>query len=213
MASIPPALSIVPSFENAVSGHLISCDADAIVNPNSHSTSRSIQPATAGDALKMRYLAHRRRSTVESIEGRRSLPPGCLLNRLEPNDRADLLALGFARRYQAGATIIHEGDEGDSVYVLLSGHVKVSVTATDGQQSVLCVLGPGELLGEFESIDEDEGPRTADNVALEVVECRVLRGVEFRAFLESHPRQRWCCSARTSAASATPTDAERTLWR
>ncbi len=111
-----------------------------------------------------------------------------MLNRLEPNDRADLLALGFARRYAAGATIIHEGDEGDSVYVLLSGRVKVSVTATDGQQSVLCVLGPGELLGEFESIDEDEGPRTADNVALEVVECRVLRGVEFRAFLESHPR-------------------------
>ena len=51
-----------------------------------------------------------------------------------------------------------------------------------------CVLGPGELLGEFESIDEDGGPRTADNVALEDVECRVIRGVEFRAFLESHPR-------------------------
>ncbi len=161
----------------------------------------------------MRYLAHRRRSTVGSIEGRPSLPPGCLLNRLEPNDRADLLALGFARRYAAGATIIHEGDEGDSVYVLLSGRVKVSVTATDGHQSVLCVLGPGELLGEFESIDEDEGPRTADNVALEDVECRVLRGVEFRRF-SSHTRgRRWCCSARTSAASATPTDAERTLWR
>ena len=90
--------------------------------------------------------------------------------------------------YAAGATIIHEGDEGDSAYVLLSGRVKVSVTATHGHQSVLCVLGPGELLGEFESIDEDDGPRSADNVALEDVECRVLRVVEFRGFLESHPR-------------------------
>ncbi len=125
---------------------------------------------------------------MRRIEESRSLPPGCLLNRLGTNDRADLLAAGFRRTYAAGATIIHEGDDGDSTYVLLNGRVKVSVTATDGHQSVLCVLGPGELLGEFESIDEDGGPRSADNVALEAVECRVLRGVDFRAFLESHPR-------------------------
>ena len=111
-----------------------------------------------------------------------------MLNRLEPSDRAALLDVGFARSYAAGTTIIHEGDEGASAFVLLSGHVKVSVSGADGHQSVLCVLGPGELLGEFESIDDDDGTRTADNVALEDVECRVLRGVELRAFLESHPR-------------------------
>jgi CRP-like cAMP-binding protein len=111
-----------------------------------------------------------------------------MLNRLEPDDRADLLAAGFRRLYAPGATIIHEGDDGNSTYLLLSGRVKVSVTATDGHESVLCVLGPGELLGEFESIVDEGGPRTADNVALEAVECRVLRGVEFRAYLESHPR-------------------------
>lgn len=119
---------------------------------------------------------------------RRSLPPGCLLNRLTPGDRDALIGLGVTRRYPPGTTIIHDGDEGESVYVLLAGHVKISVTTADGHESVLCVLDPGELMGEFEAIDTDGGTRTADNVAIEQFDCRVLRSADFRAYLESHPR-------------------------
>jgi CRP/FNR family transcriptional regulator, cyclic AMP receptor protein len=113
---------------------------------------------------------------------------GCFLERLTPLDRDALLATGFTRRFSKGATLINEGDEIGNVYVLLAGRVKVSVTAADGTESVLCVLGPGELLGEFEAIDLDTEVRTADNVALEALQCRVLRHVEFRTYLEEHPR-------------------------
>jgi CRP-like cAMP-binding protein len=116
------------------------------------------------------------------------LPPGCFLDRLTVEDRQALLGLGLTRRYPPGATIVHNGDEGNSVYVLLAGRVKVRVTTLDGHESVLYVLEPGELVGEFEVIDTDAATRTADNVALEAVECRVLRGADFRAYLESHPR-------------------------
>jgi CRP-like cAMP-binding protein len=122
------------------------------------------------------------------VETRRRLPAGCFLGRLATDDRDALLALGVTRRYPPRATIIHHGDEGESVYVLLAGRVKVRVATRDGHESILCVLEPGELMGEFEAIDADDGTRTADNVALETVECRVLRSADFRAYLESRPR-------------------------
>ncbi len=50
------------------------------------------------------------------------------------------------------------------------------------------MLRPGDLLGEFEAVYWDGGPRTAGNVALEPVECLVLTGQDFRDFLDAHPR-------------------------
>jgi CRP-like cAMP-binding protein len=134
----------------------------------------------------MRRLTHRCLPTVAGVDD--TLVPGCFLDRLTAEDRADLLASGIVRHYPAGSPFIHEGDDGDTAYLLLAGRVKVNVTTADGHESVLCVLGPGELLGEFEALDDDCGSRTASNVALTAVTCRMLRGAEFRAYLESHPR-------------------------
>jgi CRP-like cAMP-binding protein len=53
---------------------------------------------------------------------------------------------------------------------------------------VLCVLGPGELLGEFEAIRGRGCPREAGNVAATPIAVRVMTGPEFVAFLESHPQ-------------------------
>jgi CRP-like cAMP-binding protein len=52
---------------------------------------------------------------------------------------------------------------------------------------VLSVLHPGDLIGEFEAVDHDGGPRTASNVALEPIDSRVMTGEEFRSYLASHP--------------------------
>lgn len=53
---------------------------------------------------------------------------------------------------------------------------------------MLCVLGPGELLGEFEAIRGRGCPREAGNVAATPIAVRVMTGPEFVAFLESHPQ-------------------------
>jgi CRP-like cAMP-binding protein len=74
------------------------------------------------------------------------------------------------------------------VFVVVAGRVKVSEVTPDGREIMLAVDGPGDLLGEFEAVDPDSGPRTAANVALEPVECRELTGEEFRGVLQSHPR-------------------------
>lgn len=114
-------------------------------------------------------------------------PPDSILGMLDPDDRATLLGAGRLRRYRRGAPIISQGDHGDTVFVLLSGRVKVTVTTADGREILLAVDGPGELLGEFEAIERAGGPRAADNVALEDVECRAMTGQEFRDVLASSP--------------------------
>ena len=109
------------------------------------------------------------------------------LGRLEPADRAFLLRLGQPKRFHKGARIIVEGDHSDTVFLTLSGLVKVTVDTPDGREIVLAVLGAGDLLGEFEVI-EGRPQRAAGNVAVLPVECRVIPGGEFMATLETHPQ-------------------------
>jgi CRP/FNR family transcriptional regulator, cyclic AMP receptor protein len=112
---------------------------------------------------------------------------GTFFDLLSDSDRSDLLRRGRPRAHRRGTSLIVQGDHSDSVHVLVRGRVKVMLDTADGQEIVLSVLHPGDLLGEFEAIDRDGGPRTAGNVALEPVDTLVLTGDEFRAFLESHP--------------------------
>jgi CRP/FNR family transcriptional regulator len=60
--------------------------------------------------------------------------------------------------------IFSEGDNGDSLYVVVDGKVKVFRTAADGRENMLAVLGPGEMFGELSLFDP--GPRTATVAAI-----------------------------------------------
>jgi CRP/FNR family transcriptional regulator, cyclic AMP receptor protein len=113
--------------------------------------------------------------------------PGGFLDRLSDHDRSDLLSMGRPRTFRRGASIVVQGDHSDLVAVLLRGRVKVTLDTADGHEIVLSVLYPGDLIGEFEAVDHDGGPRTASNVALEPIDSRVMTGEEFRSYLASHP--------------------------
>ncbi len=112
---------------------------------------------------------------------------GGFLGLLEPHDRRDLLGLGRRRRYGRRTPIIVEGDEGDAVFVVLAGRVKITVVTSDGREVVLAIDGPGDAIGYFEALDHAVGPRIATITALEPVECQVLTGNEFRSFVDGHP--------------------------
>ena len=112
---------------------------------------------------------------------------GTFLDLLSDLDRSDLLSLGRPRAFRRGASIVVQGDHSDVVLVLMRGLVKVALDTDDGHEIVLSVLRPGDLIGEFEAVDHDGGPRDASNVALEAVDTRVMTGEDFRCYLESHP--------------------------
>jgi CRP/FNR family cyclic AMP-dependent transcriptional regulator len=58
-----------------------------------------------------------------------------------------------------GDVLFEEGEAGDAVYVVIEGKVKLGRSAPDGRESLLAILGPGQMFGELSLFDP--GPRSA----------------------------------------------------
>jgi CRP/FNR family cyclic AMP-dependent transcriptional regulator len=57
------------------------------------------------------------------------------------------------RTFPSGANVITAEERADSVYVIMEGTAKVYMTHTDGQEVILAILGPGEIVGEMSAAD------------------------------------------------------------
>lgn len=86
------------------------------------------------------------------------------------------------RVFRPGDQLCRQDDGGDHVYVLLAGAVKVVRSEAVGGQAVLTIRFGGDVIGDIAAIDG--GRRSASVSALTVLTCRILRGSDFRRFLE-----------------------------
>ena len=91
---------------------------------------------------------------------------------------------GVVRKFPKGAVIITEGDPSDSIYVILSGRVKVYLSDSDDREVVLNTCGPGTYLGELAF---DDAPRSASVMTLEPSTFSVISGKRFRDFVVASP--------------------------
>jgi CRP/FNR family cyclic AMP-dependent transcriptional regulator len=106
------------------------------------------------------------------------------VDKLQDEMLAAIASRGTVRNYPAHAVLVHEGDQSDAFYILLSGRVKVYGAADDGREVIYNTLGPGEYFGEMSL---DGGPRSASVASLEPLRCVLVRGAEMRDFLAQHP--------------------------
>jgi CRP/FNR family transcriptional regulator, cyclic AMP receptor protein len=84
-----------------------------------------------------------------------------------------------------GEVLFNEGEPGDSLYIVLSGRIKVGRRAADGRQNLIALMGPSDMVGELSLFDP--GPRTATATA--VVDSRLarLRKQALRPWLTNRP--------------------------
>ena len=82
-----------------------------------------------------------------------------------------LAALGVQRRYRTHAVLIEEGDQGDSIYIVLSGRLRAFVSDARGREVTLGHHGPGDYVGEMSL---DGRPRSASVQAVEPSICSVV---------------------------------------
>src|SRR4051812_42626133 len=90
------------------------------------------------------------------------------------------------RSFRRGEVIFHKGDPGATLYVILSGQVKIILPSESGEEAVLGVLDEGEFFGELSLIDGR--PRSATIMATLPTEVLVLHRDDFVAFIEANPR-------------------------
>jgi CRP/FNR family cyclic AMP-dependent transcriptional regulator len=103
---------------------------------------------------------------------------------LPPETLKALAASSIARRFPKNAVLINEGEQGDSLFIVLSGRVKVYASNEVGKEIVIDFHGPGECVGEM-SIDGS--PRSASVMTTEATTCAIVSRAQFRDFLHDHP--------------------------
>ena len=102
-------------------------------------------------------LAARIGSVAALTDGGALLEPGSFAALLEPEDWSALQARGHRRTVAREAVLMYDCEPGDRVMVVLAGRVKVTTVGDDGQETLLSVRGPGEILGELSFLDDSRG--------------------------------------------------------
>jgi len=83
---------------------------------------------------------------------------------LDDASAASLLANMISVKIAKGSVLFAEGDEGDHLYVITEGKLKLGTSSGDGRENLLSILGPGEMFGELSLFDP--GPRTSTATAV-----------------------------------------------
>lgn len=102
-------------------------------------------------------------------------------------DESALRALaphGAVRAFPKNAVVVNQGDETDSLYILLSGRVKAFVGEEDGREVVLNTAGAGDYFGE---VVLDGGPRSASIMTLEPCRLFVIPRGDIEGLIDSNP--------------------------
>jgi CRP/FNR family transcriptional regulator, cyclic AMP receptor protein len=107
-----------------------------------------------------------------------------LLSTMSDADRRRVLAAARRRRFAKDDVVFWEGDPGDEVHLIASGHCACQITTARGDVATVRILGPGDHFGELALVSP--GPRSATIRALDPLETLVL-GTDVFTALRADP--------------------------
>ncbi len=108
-----------------------------------------------------------------------------LFSELSASDLEAVTKLAVTRNFSKNTIILSEGDQSDSLYVILSGKVKVYLSDDEGKEVTLNVQGEDEYFGELALLDS--APRSASVVTLEKTQLAVISKSAFEQCMEKNP--------------------------
>ena len=108
-----------------------------------------------------------------------------LFGGLAEPDRRLVLAAARRRRFRRREVVFHEGDPGDTIHVVVSGHVGIKIVTPLGDVAMVRVIGAGGFFGELALLDP--APRAATALALDATETFALHRDQFDELLRQSP--------------------------
>ena len=107
-----------------------------------------------------------------------------LFSELDDKALSALAMRAVNRSFPRNSIIIHEGDLSDSLYVVLAGRLKVSLSDDEGKEMILAYLEPGDFFGELALLDD--APRTASVTTMETCKLAIISKTAFDEYLSAH---------------------------
>ena len=104
---------------------------------------------------------------------------------LEPEAFEQLCRYAKHSTLKRGTTIFSKGDPPTSLFAVISGTVKISISSPDGRNAILNLIGPGEIFGEMALLSGHD--RSADATANTNCEMFTIDRREFVPFVRSQP--------------------------
>lgn len=108
-----------------------------------------------------------------------------LFEGLDEEQQRSLRAKMGQTTLRRGEVLFEEGDQGNRLYIITEGKVKLGHTSMDGRENLLAVLGPGEIIGELTLFDP--GPRSTTATAVSPVTLLHLDHADLVGILDTNP--------------------------
>jgi CRP/FNR family cyclic AMP-dependent transcriptional regulator len=123
---------------------------------------------------------------MPGTEAARGLRPAAMLDVLPEPGREHVLRVTRRRRFGRGEVVLRQGDEAGALYIVETGRLVVRLAAPTGDQVILAVMGPGEVVGEM-GVLVPRHEHTAGIQAVDEAVVRVLRKEDFDRVRREHP--------------------------
>jgi hypothetical protein len=128
-------------------------------------------------------------STIGAVIDRDLLSEVDLFRELDPPDLDRLVTHARSRQLQRGDVLFREGDEADTLFVVVRGRVAIANKSIDGRESMVALMERGDLFGEMPLFDHQN--RSAEARALEVSEVITFPFGPLLELYTEQPRQLW----------------------
>lgn len=112
-----------------------------------------------------------------------------LFEKFDDAELAAVKALTKEESFRADHSIFFQGDRSYTLYVIVTGSVKIVAKTDDGKEILLSTMGPGQFFGELAVIDTQ--PRSATVITTEATTTLSISHLAFKEFALKHPEALW----------------------
>ena len=89
------------------------------------------------------------------------------------------------RRFERDQIIFHKNDPGSTLYIIISGKVKIALPSAEGENVLVALLSTGDFFGELSLFDGE--PRSATSIAAESTDILTLDQADLFEYLMGNP--------------------------
>lgn len=108
-----------------------------------------------------------------------------IFSNLSKEEMLEIAAITRDKTYEKGEMVYMAGDEGEKLYVIHTGKVKISRFAESGKEQVIRILGPGEFMGELSLFSHESIKDYAE--VIEKANMCIIDGAKLKELMGKYP--------------------------